>query len=79
MDLLLGGWAAENVPKLSLEELDQYERILNSETLDLYNYVAGKDPVPEDLQGPVMDMLQAYALSAPLGKASPEVSQLSSS
>lgn len=72
VDLLMGSWAAQNVMQLSAEELQQYEDILNEETIDIFNYVSGKSPLPERLDTPIMQRLQQYAFKSPLGKASPE-------
>ncbi|CAI5740872.1 unnamed protein product [Hyaloperonospora brassicae] len=73
VDLLLGRWASQNVMQLSSEELQQYEDILNEETIDIFNYISGKDPVvPARLDTSMMKRLQAYCLSSPLGKASIE-------
>lgn len=72
VDLLLGSWASNNVMELTPEELAQYEDILNQETIDIFNYISGKDEIPEHLQTPMMDRLQAYCRSSPLGKASVE-------
>ena len=71
VDLLLGSWAKENVPKLSSADLDDYELVLKEETIDIFNYVSGKNPVPlhlKDLR--VMKDLQTYALKRNM--ASPE-------
>ena len=67
VDLLLGSWAAENVATLTKEECDAYEHILNCETIDIFNFITGKDPVPPRLDTPVMKRLQDYCASAPLG------------
>ena len=67
VDLLLGSWAAENVASLSKEDCDAYEHILNCETIDIFNFITGKDPVPPRLDTPVMKRLQDYCASAPLG------------
>lgn len=62
-DLLMGSWAVKNVPTLTAEELDQYELLLKEETIDIYNYVSGKDALPAHLKDlPVMKKLQGYAL-----------------
>ncbi|CAI5732911.1 unnamed protein product [Peronospora destructor] len=42
VDLLLGRWARQNVLQLSSHELQQYEAILNEETIDIFNYISGK-------------------------------------
>ena len=70
-DLLMGSWAQENVPHLSKEELDEYEVVLNVETIDVYNYISGKDELPSHLKDlSVMKKLQGYALKRNM--ASPE-------
>ena len=61
-DILLGSWAKENVSNLSEDELTQFETILQEETIDLYNFVSGKDPLPDHLKAlPVMAQLTKYA------------------
>ncbi len=70
-DLLLGAWAVNNVPGLSAKELDEYELVLKEETIDIYNYVSGKDALPPHLKNlNVMKQLQAYAKARTM--ASPE-------
>lgn len=70
-DLLMGSWAAIHVPHLSNEELDEYEILLQEETIDIYNYISKKDPLPPHLQNlSVMKKLQDYALTKNM--ASPE-------
>ena len=62
-DLLLGSWAVENVPKLNADELDQYELLLKEETINIYNFISGKDPLPSHLIDlPIMQRLKEYAL-----------------
>ncbi len=61
VDLLLGKWAADNVLHLSSNEMDKYETLLNCETLDILNYVTGKDEPPEDVKSNVLDQLKAFA------------------
>ena len=73
MDLLLGTWAARFVPSLSAAELSQYEALLNRETLDLYNWVTGREPPPPELAGPLLDGIVAWVRAQPLGRASQEV------
>ena len=58
-DLLMGSWASKFVPGLSDKELDEYELLLKEETIDIYNYISAKDPLPPHLQGlGVMDKIQ---------------------
>lgn len=70
-DLLMGSWAVENVPKLSEAELDEYDIILKEETIDIYNYISGKDELPPHLADlSVMRKMQGYAMERTM--ASPE-------
>ena len=63
-DLLMGSWAVQNVPHLSTKELDEYEIVLNVETIDVYNFISGKDKLPDHLADlTVMKKLQGYALT----------------
>ncbi len=66
-DILLGSWAKENVPKLSSAELDELEIILEEETIDIFNYMSGKDALPPHLEGlKVMQQLKSYSLNTDL-------------
>lgn len=63
-DILLGSWAVENIPHLTSAELDEYELLLAEETIDIYNYVSKKDPLPPHLENlDVMKRMQDYALN----------------
>ena len=64
-DILMGSWAAKHVPGLTVQQLDEYETILNEETIDVFNYITGKDALPPHLQSlPLMKDLQQYALQS---------------
>lgn len=61
-DLLLGSWAVDNVPLLTAAELDEYEILLKEETIDIFNYVSGKDELPPHLSSlGIMKKVQSYA------------------
>lgn len=65
VDILLGSWAAKHVHLLTKEQMDDYEAILREETIDIFNYVSGKDALPERLQGSqIMKQLQEYAMKS---------------
>jgi succinate dehydrogenase assembly factor 2 len=76
VDLLLGTWAHENVHKLTVDELDQYEAFINQETIDIYNVITLRLDVPEHMKTPdgqgVVERIQAWARASPLGQADPE-------
>lgn len=69
VDLLMGTWAEKNVPHLSVEEMDSYEDILNLETVDIFNFIAGNADPPAFVDTPMMKRLQAYVKSNPLGQS----------
>ena len=56
-----------NVEGLSSKDCDDYEQIVNCETIDIFNFINGKDEIPPRLDTPVMRRLQDYCASAPLG------------
>lgn len=59
-DLILGGFAKENVPTMSGEELSEFETLLALNDHDLYNWVLGKTEPPANLLGPVFERLRRY-------------------
>jgi len=77
VDLLLGTWASENVPRLSSSELDEFEAFVNLETIDIYNVLTLRVDVPEDMKSTngemtLVEKIQNWAKESPLGKASRE-------
>ncbi|CAB9530576.1 Flavinator of succinate dehydrogenase [Seminavis robusta] len=75
VDILLGAWASENVPQLEGDELDQFEDFCNEETIDIYNIITLRLDVPDHMKRPdgqgVVERIQEWARSSPLGKADP--------
>ena len=82
VDLLLGKWSKENVEmflsfekqinRLSRDELDQYEALLNSETVDIFAWITGKTPLPPEMDLPIIREIKVWVQSKPFGAASPE-------
>jgi len=60
MDLLLGSFAEKYVPDFSEDELSEYDEILKLSDPDLYNWMTGKEEIPADLNGAVMQKLKAH-------------------
>lgn len=75
VDLLLGTWAAQHVPALSKGDLDEFERFVNLETIDIYNVLTLRADVPEELRSQkegetsLAERIQLWAKESPLGKA----------
>ncbi|CCI50500.1 hypothetical protein ABG067_006046 [Albugo candida] len=70
VDLLLGSWTQKNIDGLQEGELNDFEAILNQETIDIYNYITKQRPIPSELDTNVLHRLQEYCANSPLGKAS---------
>jgi antitoxin CptB len=45
---VLGKFADRHLAAMTLAELDQFERFLAEEDPDIWNWVTGRDPLPED-------------------------------
>lgn len=67
VDLLLGSWAVERVAQLRAKELDEYERFLNLETIDIFKVISQQLAPPPDLKdSKVVAELVRYAVEATL-------------
>ncbi|KAL3766909.1 hypothetical protein ACHAW5_000927 [Stephanodiscus triporus] len=80
VDLLLGTWASINVPSLNADELDEFEKFVNMETIDIYNVLTLRSDVPEEMSGSLagdgkrslVERIQDWCKESPLGKADKE-------
>lgn len=61
VDLILGSWATDNVMKLSNDQLEKYEYILNQDTLDIYNSIIGRGKIDIKVENDVMTMIRDYS------------------
>jgi len=59
-DLMMGRFADAYLPQFGAEELGQFSALLEEQDLDVYGWVIGRDPVPEEHRTSVMDLLQAF-------------------
>ncbi|MGF1625464.1 MAG: succinate dehydrogenase assembly factor 2 [Alphaproteobacteria bacterium] len=59
-DLLLGQFARTYVPGFSTEELDAFERLLETSDPDLWLWLTGRGEPPPDLETPVFARLRAF-------------------
>lgn len=56
-----------------MEQMAQYEAIINQETVDLYNISLGRQDVPPQHDNEIMKRIMDFIASSPLGRASPKV------
>lgn len=60
MDLLLGGFANAEIAGLSDGELAELELLLTANDQDLYAWMTGRKPLPEEWDGPLYRRVIAY-------------------
>ncbi|WP_071673365.1 succinate dehydrogenase assembly factor 2 [Nioella nitratireducens] len=61
MDLLLGGWADAHLDGADDAALDLFERVLNEEDQDLYQWVSGQQPAPAYMAAFARDLADGAA------------------
>lgn len=62
-DKVLGSFARQYIHQFGVKELGEFEAILNEQDWDIWNWITGKEPVPEDLRGnSVMQKLMEFEL-----------------
>lgn len=54
MDLLLGPFADRHLAGMSDGDLDGYEALLEESDPDLYNWISGREPIPEAQNGALL-------------------------
>ncbi len=67
----MGAFAEAHLAGMTDAELRAYERVLNAETIDLYNFVTGRSDAPANLDPAVMARIKAFVNTSPLGRADP--------
>eukprot|EP00775_Hariotina_reticulata_P003787 gene3786-biopygen5487 len=50
LDLLVGLWAEQHVPQMDMNMLQQFSLILEQENPDLFKWLTGQQPPPQELQ-----------------------------
>lgn len=56
MDIILMRYASVRLEKMTGDQLDTYETLLDENDQDLYQWVSGQRPAPEPLQALVSDI-----------------------
>jgi len=58
---LLGQFARDRIEQFNDSELDELEAIMNEQDWDIWNWISGKEPLPEDLaNNSVMQRLMQF-------------------
>jgi antitoxin CptB len=61
-DLLVGRFAEQHLPQMSLSELDDFEALLDESDPDIFGWITGKQEIPEKFNTPVMEKLRSFKL-----------------
>lgn len=61
-DLLLGDFASRSLEGLDDALLNEYEALIENSDPDLYMWISGRKPVPEEWDGEIMRRLKTFKL-----------------
>ncbi|WP_235720880.1 FAD assembly factor SdhE [Magnetospirillum molischianum] len=59
-DILFGRFAERRLSRFTPEQLDRFEHLLGQTDSDLFDWVTGKRPVPDELNDDVMAMIREF-------------------
>jgi antitoxin CptB len=59
-DLMMGRFADAYLQQFGAEQLAQFSALLEEQDLDVYGWVIGRDPIPDEHRTGVMTLLQAF-------------------
>ena len=64
-DLIMGQFADANIETMNQTALEQFDALLDAQDLDVYNWVIGKEPVPEEYDNDLMKAVRAFDFRLP--------------
>lgn len=59
-DIIMGRFADEHLDSLSIEAVDEFERLLDAPDTEVYSWINGSAPVPSNYDGPVLKALKCF-------------------
>ena len=63
-DLILGPFADVHGPRLTPEQLDTLETLLEESDREIYAWIVGQEPTPEKFETDVLAMIRAFRFEA---------------
>lgn len=60
MDLIMGRFAENHIPEMEKKDLADYEELLSCPDPDIYNWVSGREEIPEEFQWSILLKLVDY-------------------
>lgn len=67
MDLLLGSFADEYLETMSDDDLSEFERLLATPDWEVFAWLVGQKPVPENYKSDLLDRVMAFRYEAHAG------------
>ena len=59
-DLILGAFADLRLPTMTAAELDQFEALLEEADHDIYNWIVGRTPTPDEFDTDIMNQIKEF-------------------
>ena len=56
-DEMIGGFAKANLGQMSELQLSQFDALLDQLDIDLFNWIMGREPIPDAYNGEIMKMI----------------------
>ena len=60
MDIVLGTFADAHLPTMGDEDLDAFERIMNIPDRELFKWISGEAPTPDNHRSDLLDRITAF-------------------
>lgn len=60
-DVILGRFADERLETLTPEQLTVYEKLLDEQDVDIWNWLVGKEQAPDAAYVPMLDILKKHS------------------
>ncbi|MBR9835460.1 MAG: succinate dehydrogenase assembly factor 2 [Alphaproteobacteria bacterium] len=67
MDLLMGTFADAHIANLSEADLDEFERLLATPDWDVFAWLVGQKPIPDNYRSDLLDRLLTFRYEAQAG------------
>ena len=62
LDLVLGQFSEKYLPTMSENDIDLFEAIINENEHDIYAWLAGREPAPEQHKNHIMNMILNFKI-----------------
>ena len=63
LDLVLGQFGEKYLPTMSENDIDLFEAIINENEHDIYAWLAGREPTPEQHENHIMTMILNFKIN----------------